>query len=85
MNLDLAGHYEGDVVDGRYHGKGVYKYLDFKYEGNFLDGQFHGEGALHVAGGAYKGLWRNGVLVDGGFVFDDGLQYVKVGGYKDTH
>lgn len=77
----LAGTYEGDYENGRFHGKGIYRYKDMRYEGNFLDGQFHGEGILFVEGGAYIGYWQRGELVDGGFVFDDGLPYLKVG-YK---
>lgn len=82
MNSDLlGGEYEGEYQYGRFHGKGVYKYKDMRYEGNFLDGQFHGEGSLIVKGGCYQGIWQKGRLVDGGFIFEDGLPYLKVG-YK---
>lgn len=30
------------------------------------------------AGGYYKGYWDKGKLVNGGFVFEDGLEYKKV-------
>lgn len=81
MNVELAGEYEGDYVNARFHGRGVYKIHGCVYEGNFLDGQFHGEGKLTVKGGSYQGYWKEGKLVEGGFVFDDGLPHLKVG-YK---
>lgn len=77
--MDLAGKYEGDILDGRYHGRGVYTCQECTYEGSFFDGKFHGEGVLRVQGGSYKGYWRHGELVDGGLVFEDGLQHLKVG------
>jgi hypothetical protein len=76
----LGGNYEGETIDGRFHGRGVYSMGEhWRYEGNFLDGQFHGEGILYVKGGSYQGFWKDGKLVDGGFVFEDGLPYLKVG------
>lgn len=77
--IPLAGEYTGDYLHGRFNGKGVYAYNNWKYEGSFVDGEFHGEGTLYVKGGYYKGFWQRGVLVDGGFIFDDGLPYLKVG------
>ncbi len=81
MNIEIAGEYEGDYLNGRFHGRGVYKLNGNQYEGNFYDGQFHGEGKLIVKGGSYQGHWKQGVLVDGGFIFEDGLPHLKVG-YK---
>lgn len=79
MNSETAGTYEGETKDGRYHGRGIYRAQSCHYEGNFFNGKFHGEGTLYVAGGSFKGYWQNGELVDGGFIFEDGLQYLKVG------
>lgn len=43
--------YEGDYLNGRYHGTGKYTLSDDAYyEGTFSDGQFHGEGRLFVPG-----------------------------------
>ena len=65
----VVGEYEGDYQNGRYHGRGVYKYNGSVYEGNFVDGQFQGEGRLTNKYGSYQGYWNQGKLVDGGFVF----------------
>jgi hypothetical protein len=78
-NMELAGNYEGDMLDGRFHGHGIYRYQDCRYEGSFHNGKFHGEGILFVKGGRYRGLWKHGQLVDGGFIFEDELHYLKVG------
>eukprot|EP01039_Chlorochromonas_danica_P007254 gene7254-8023_t len=78
MNYEVAGSYEGEMVDGRYQGRGVYHLQDCRYEGSFQDGKFHGEGVLYVPGGYFKGFWRSGQLVEGGFVFEDGLPFAKV-------
>lgn len=77
--MELGGQYEGELVDGRFNGRGVYNCDDSRYEGNFLNGAFHGEGILYVKGGSYQGFWKEGKLVEGGFVFEDGLQHKKVG------
>jgi hypothetical protein len=45
-----------------------------RYVGNFVDGQFHGEGSLFVKGGYFKGDFEYGRLVEGKFVFTDGLE-----------
>jgi hypothetical protein len=75
--ISLAGEYEGDYLEGRFHGRGVYKQNDFKYDGNFLDGLYHGEGTLFLKSGRFEGNWNKGKLVDGGFIFEDGLHYSK--------
>jgi hypothetical protein len=78
----LQGKYEGEMIDGRFHGHGSYTLSEnCKYVGNFLDGMFHGEGTLYVQGGCYQGYWKEGKLVDGGFIFEDGLSHLKIG-YK---
>lgn len=50
MDTALAGKYEGDTQNGRYHGKGKITYGDAYYEGTFFDGQMHGEGKMTVKG-----------------------------------
>lgn len=77
--MDTAGKYEGEIANGRYNGKGKYQLGETYYEGNFLNGYYHGEGVLYVKGGYYKGYWQEGKLVEGGFIFDDGLPHLKVG------
>jgi hypothetical protein len=79
MSAELAGSYTGDYLHGRFHGKGVYVLKNnVKYEGNFNDGEFNGEGTLFVNKGCYKGIWKNGKLIEGGFIFEDGLEYSKI-------
>lgn len=77
----LAGTYDGEYQHGRFHGRGTYTMGNTKYVGGFVDGQFHGEGTLTVSNGEYKGFWKHGKLVEGGLVFKDGLQHLKIG-YK---
>ena len=79
MNIPITGEYTGAYLNGRFHGVGVYRWKNMRYEGNFVDGDFHGEGKLYVDKGFYKGIWKNGKLVEGGFIFKDGLEYSKVG------
>ena len=79
MNMETAGEYIGEMQNGRYHGRGMYKFGDCVYEGTFYDGMYHGEGKLTVKGGSFQGYWSQGKLVDGGFVFDDGLPHLKMG------
>jgi hypothetical protein len=77
----IGGDYYGEYKNGRFHGKGIYRHKEMRYEGGFVDGHFHGEGILYVDGGCYSGYWQRGELVEGGFIFDDGLPHLKVG-YK---
>ena len=76
----LGGSYEGSIVDDRFQGAGKYTAPDDKgaYIGGFHNGQFHGEGTMYVKGGKFVGLWEQGKLVKGGFVFDDGLEHRPV-------
>ena len=55
--------YEGDIFDGRRHGRGVYVYANCnRYDGELKDGKLTG---LNTPKGGKKGNWRvsdNGVL-----------------------
>mmetsp|Transcript_6156 Transcript_6156/g.5503 ORF Transcript_6156/g.5503 Transcript_6156/m.5503 type:complete len:179 (-) Transcript_6156:55-591(-) len=77
MNI-YAGTYEGSQLVGRFMGNGKYKYKDYVYEGAFFDGLFHGQGTLYVKKGKFEGLWEKGKLIEGGFVFEDGLKHRQV-------
>lgn len=48
MNNEWSGSvYEGEYLEGWYHGKGKFYYPNgVIYEGNFFKGEFHGEGVL---------------------------------------
>ena len=48
MDSALAGKYEGETENGRYHGRGKIVFADSTYEGTFFDGQKHGEGKMTV-------------------------------------
>lgn len=58
MNSALAGKYEGEYQDGRYHGKGKITFGKNSYEGTFFNGQMHGEGKMTVEG-KIKNLQHN--------------------------
>ena len=55
-------HYEGDLVDGRPHGRGVYRWPSgARYEGEWRDGKRHGRGVYTWAdGGRYDGEYVDG-------------------------
>lgn len=78
-----SGDYEGETNGGRYEGFGTYKLMvgshQCSYVGNFENGLFHGPGTLYVKGGKFEGRWESGRLVDGNFVFEDGLPHKGTG------
>ena len=48
----LAGCYEGELLDGKPHGKGTYRAANGDvWEGDFFGGQLHGRGRCRKAGG----------------------------------
>ena len=70
--------YEGSFDSGRFSGDGTYTYPDgIKYVGQFKNVMFHGKGTLIFSNGVYNGVFKNGKEVDGEYVFNDGLKYVK--------
>ncbi len=66
-SMDDAGNgrhveekYDGDWVDGKMHGRGVYYYADGSiYDGMWQDGKMHGSGVF---------IYPNGNRYDGEFV-----------------
>ena len=56
--------YEGDFVQGRRSGEGVFKYADgTSFSGGWLEGVEHGEGVYIAPDGARtEGTWENGKL-----------------------
>jgi len=69
--------YEGDRKNGRMEGRGTYKFPSGTvYTGQLVDGEFHGEGTLQYPGcGEYRAIWDHGKVVEGSYVFADGLAY----------
>lgn len=69
--------YEGERKNGRIEGHGVYRFPSGTvYTGQFVDGEFHGEGVLQYEDcGKYEATWDHGKVVDGRYVFADGLAY----------
>ncbi len=56
------GYYEGDVKDGKAHGRGKRVWDDGDvYEGDYVDGERSGKGKYTCANGAvYEGAWKAG-------------------------
>jgi hypothetical protein len=82
-NTPVASHslipeYIGEFASGRFSGTGTYELEGLgKYTGQFANGKFHGYGSLAVAGGKYEGQWEDGLLISGGFIFEDGLAHQR--------
>ena len=59
VSADGTIQYEGDFVDGNYHGRGVLSSTEgIRYEGDFAQGNIHGYGIL---------TWPDGSRYEGGF------------------
>jgi hypothetical protein len=58
--------YEGDVVSGKYDGRGSYISADgFRYDGEWRDGKANGHGELTTKTGSFSGMWADGCFRDG--------------------
>ena len=77
MSLIGEGKYEGDTLDGWFHGKGKFTYDNgVIYEGEFEKGRFHGKGVMiYPNGGRFTGEWERGKLLKGNYQFSDGLEF----------
>ncbi len=62
-NGEPGTRYEGDLVQGRMHGRGTYIWKSgTRYEGELVDGNFHGQGTMTWTNGdRYVGAWANDV------------------------
>jgi len=55
-----SGIYEGEFLNGKYHGKGNFFFGDWKYIGDFKNGLREGKGILYYPNGStYEGEFRN--------------------------
>eukprot|EP00794_Sanderia_malayensis_P016296 gene16296-17931_t len=77
-----GSRYDGEYNKERLEGKGEYSFpstIKTKYVGELKDGMFHGTGTLYFPDGSkYKGEWCDGKVVNGDYVFQDGLKYDAV-------
>ncbi|XP_072422520.1 MORN repeat-containing protein 5 [Chiloscyllium punctatum] len=69
--------YVGDYHNGRMEGNGVYTLpTETRYEGGMKDGMFHGNGTLYFPNGSkYVASWDRGAVIQGSYIFADGLEY----------
>jgi hypothetical protein len=70
--------YYGELIDGRFHGKGKLLWSDgSRYEGEFRQGLMSGRGELHTSwGDVYAGEFREGVMTgQGEWRMKDGSVY----------
>lgn len=84
-NLELR--YDGDIINGKYHGNGKLYYLNgiIEYEGNFIDGKFHGNGILYYVNGIirYSGEFVNHKAHGLGKVYNSDGTLIFEGMFKD--
>ena len=59
LNFSDGAVYEGDIMDGKMHGYGTYKYNENVYTGEFVNNKMHGEGTYKHNGNVYTGGFLN--------------------------
>ena len=61
INFANNEKYEGDMLNGKQHGKGIYYFSnEDKFSGDWINGQMHGKGVLTYANGNWSsGRWAN--------------------------
>lgn len=72
--------YKGEFLNGRYHGKGLFKYGSEVYEGFFANGKYHGKGVLTKDKLRYEGDFQDGEYHGNGKLEQDGMVYT--GGFE---
>lgn len=77
------GHYEGPLVDGKPHGKGIFIWsTGVRYEGDFVHGVIEGFGRKDYPDGYYEGDFRNNNRHGYGKYFGKDRSYYD-GEYRD--
>ncbi|MBR6784208.1 MAG: leucine-rich repeat protein [Clostridia bacterium] len=75
------GSYEGEIVDGQFHGYGVYRWSNgASYEGEWKNGNFRGHGVYRWADGdVYDGEWKDDKRHGNGkWIYADGSYFTGV-------
>ncbi|TXI87297.1 MAG: hypothetical protein E6Q36_07775 [Chryseobacterium sp.] len=49
------GRYEGQLLQGRRHGKGCYFWRGVVYDGQFVDDRIRGEGMIKIGKTSFRG------------------------------
>ncbi|CAN0246276.1 unnamed protein product [Lampetra planeri] len=77
----MADKTTSTVPSCRMEGEGCYTFCTgSRYEGTLKDGLPHGQGTMHFPGrGKYQATWENGRVVEGTYIFADGLVYAEEG------
>ncbi len=75
--LPDGGHYYGELLNGRLHGKGKLIWADgSRYEGEFVEGLYSGAGELsYASGNTYSGQFSKGAITQGTLKSQDGYTY----------
>jgi hypothetical protein len=60
-----SGRYDGELVDGEPHGRGVLILQSVRYEGEFRNGKPNGAGTLTKGGDVFRGAWTDGCFREG--------------------
>ena len=75
-----GGHYEGDILDGKREGYGIYSYQSYSYEGNWTNDTKHG-GAKEIKDKQiFEGMFQKGQKKSGNTVYANG--YIYNGSYE---
>jgi hypothetical protein len=77
-NYEGGDNYEGDFVNGKPDGKGIYVYVNGdRYDGMFRNGLPNGRGLFIFKDDArYDGVFENGTMKQGTVVFPNGNRYI---------
>merc|ERR1712117_938575 len=77
-NYPGGDNYDGDFVNGRPEGRGIYVYANRdRYEGQFRDGRPNGQGTFIFSNDArVTGVFQNGQIRSGTIIFENGDRFV---------
>ena len=58
------GRFDGELVDGEPNGHGTLIVQGLRYEGELRNGKPNGVGTLSNVSGTFRGIWKDGCLLD---------------------